>query len=84
MRAFWKYCFIILVGCAAGWVLMMVLTSLDARGRFISPRFYLRAARSWHGATGRDWPDLDKMGVLRPARVEVERGVSTYFSIQGI
>jgi FkbM family methyltransferase len=78
MKAFGKYCFIILAGGAVGWVLMMVLTSLDARGRFILPRFYLRAASSWHGATGRDWPYLDKMAVLKPARVEVERGVNLF------
>jgi len=68
MKAFGKYCFIILAGCAIG----LVMTNLDARGRFIPQRLYLNAASIWHRVTGRNWP----ASVLKPTRVEVERGVN--------
>jgi FkbM family methyltransferase len=74
MQAFWKYCLILPAGCAIGLTAMLAATSLDAGGRFIPQRFYLRAASVWKRATGRDW--LRNPGVLRPARVEVEPGVS--------
>jgi FkbM family methyltransferase len=72
MKAFGKYCFIILAGCAIGLVIGLVdEESLDARGAFIPQRLYLKAASIWHRVTGRNWPGLDK-----PTRVEVERGVN--------
>ena len=72
MKAFGKYCFIILAGCALG----LVMTNLDARGRFDPQRLFLRSAILWHRATGRDWPGLNKTSVFKPTRVEVERGVN--------
>src|ERR1019366_5324298 len=76
MKAFRKYFFLILAGCTIGLLVTMVTASLDAGGRFIPQRLYLRAAALLHRATGGDWPSLEKTSVLKPVRVEVERGVS--------
>jgi hypothetical protein len=60
MKAFGKYCFIILAGCAIGLVIGLVDNEfLDARGRFIPQRLYLKA-EYLASVTGRNWPGLDK------------------------
>jgi FkbM family methyltransferase len=72
MRIFGKYFVIVLAGC----VLAAVATSLDARGRFIPQRLFLRAMGVWDKATGQTLPSLEKTRALKPIRVEVERGVN--------
>ena len=72
MRALAKYCFIILAGCAIG----SVITSLDARGRFIPQRLFLRAVSLWDQVTGRPPVGREQTSMLKPVRVEVERGVN--------
>lgn len=72
MRVLGKYCLIVLAGLAIG----SVVTSLDAGGRFIPQRLFLRAVSLWDQVTGRPPVGRGETSLLKPVRVEVERGVS--------
>jgi FkbM family methyltransferase len=72
MKTFGKYLFIIAAGCAIG----SVAAGLDAGGRFIPQRSIARAVNLFEKVSRRHWPVFEKAGVLKPVRVEVERGVS--------
>ena len=71
MKTLAKYLVIAILGCS----IALALTSLDALGRFVPQRFWLRSVLLWRKATGQIPPALEKTR-LRPVRVEVERGVS--------
>ena len=73
MKNIWKYVGIVVAGCAIG---SEVFTSLVARCSFITARLIWRAVRVWESAPRRVWPFLEKTGVLKPVRVEVEPGVN--------
>ncbi len=72
MKTFAKYFVIVLAGCAIG----AVTSNLDARGRFIPQRLFLRVVISWDQATGQSLPSLEKTRALKPVRVEVEHGLN--------
>ena len=70
---YWKYALII----AAGLVISaVVVAGLDANNRFIPPRMVLRAIRVWENIPAWFLPVFDKVNALKPARVEVEPGVT--------
>jgi FkbM family methyltransferase len=75
-----KYLFIIVAGCAIG-ILVASLNGalalgMDANGRFIPERTFLRMALMGEHAVSQLWVSFEKLGPGKPVRVEVERGVS--------
>ena len=73
MKNVWKYLLIGLVGVTIGTILY---AGLDAGSHFIPQRVLSRGVRIIENTTSRVWPALERKVALRPARVEVEPGIS--------